>query len=77
MEQCLYLVVRNAEVCRAAAAVYEQANANDVAAGSVNNVNNFTNGTAGSYDVFNDENTSTRFDAEAAGGGSFYLFHVP
>lgn len=55
VEQRIYLFLRYAEVCFAAASVYEEADADDVALGFIHDIDDFFDRAAGGDDVFDDE----------------------
>ena len=74
MEQRIYLFLRYAEVCFAAASVYEEADADDVALGFIHDIDDFFDRAAGGDDVFDDEDFFTRSDLEAAAQGHLAIF---
>ena len=76
VQQGLYLIFRHAEFSLAAAAVDEEADTDDDAAGFFNDIDDFLNRSAGGYDIFDDKDPFTRFDMETAAQGhdAFFSF---
>ncbi len=74
VEQRIYLFLRYAEVCFAAASVYEEADADNVALGFIHDIDDFLDRAAGGDDVFDDQNFFTRSDLEAAAKGHLAIF---
>lgn len=74
VKQGLYLVFRHAEFSLAAAAVDEEADTDDDAAGFFNDIDDFLNRSAGGYDIFDDKDPFTRFDMEPAAQSHDALF---
>jgi len=74
VKQSLYLVFRYTEFSLTAAAVDEEADTDDDAAGFINDIDDFLNRTAGGYDIFYDKDAFTRFDMETAAKGHDALF---
>ena len=70
----MYFFCRYAEVCFAAASVYEEADAYDIAFSFIDYVYHFFDRAAGGDDVFYDEDFFTRCDFEAAAKGHLAIF---
>lgn len=64
MKESLDFVFRYAEFSLAAAAVDEEADADDDAASFLDDIDDFLDGTASRNDIFDDEDAFTRFDME-------------
>lgn len=74
MEESLDFIFRYAEFGLAAAAVDEEADTDDDAAGFLDDIDDFLDGTASRDDIFDDEDAFTRFDVEATAKSHDALF---
>ena len=66
MQESLDFIFRYAEFSFTAAAVDEEADTDDDAAGFLDDIDDFLDGTASRDDIFDDEDAFTRFDMETA-----------
>lgn len=66
MQESLDFIFRHAEFSFTAAAVDEEADTDDDAAGFLDDIDDFLDGTASRDDIFDDEDAFTRFDMETA-----------
>ena len=74
MEESLDFIFRDAKFGLAAAAVDEEADTDDDAAGFLDDIDDFLDGTASRDDIFDDEDAFTRFDVEATAKSHDTLF---
>ena len=74
MQESLDFIFRYAEFSFTAAAVDEEADTDDDAAGFFNDIDDFLNRSAGGYDIFDDKDPFTRFDMEPAAQSHDALF---
>ena len=74
MQEGLHIFPGNAEFRFTAAAVNEEADTGNHAAGSFDNIDDFLYGTACGNNIFNNENAFSRLNTETAAQGHFTVF---